>query len=292
MASTHNGYLWVFFGSSHLSTIVLDELKARGLIPKLIISTPDKPRGRSLVLTPTEVNVWAQEHNIPCITPSSLKPADIETEIRSYIPEGCDFFLVASYGKIIPQNILDIPRHKTLNIHPSLLPRLRGASPIQSAILSEDETGVTIMRLDAEMDHGPIVVQQKVSVPEWPPYALELEEVAARNGAVLLAEILPGWVDGSITETEQNHSQATYCAKIQKSDGELDLTAPADLNLRKIRAYHAWPGAYFFQQHGDKRIRVVVRQAHIEHDQLVLDRVVPEGKKEMPYSDFLRGLKN
>lgn len=285
---------WAFFGTSEFSVIILDELKKSGFLPSLIITTPDKPKGRKLILTPSEVKTWAIENNIKYIQPESLrlsKNPEIVEEIKSYSENRFDLFIVASYGKIIPQEVLDIPTKQTLNVHPSLLPKLRGASPIQSAILTENETGVTIMRIDAEMDHGPIVYQEKVAIENWPPYSDELEKILGTRGGEILAEILPKWIEGKIEEKEQDHSLATLCGKIEKSDGEINLSDDPEKNLRKIRAYHVWPGAYFFVEHKDKKIRVIIKRASVLNGELLIERVVPEGKKEMSYDDFKKGLR-
>lgn len=285
-----NNLHWAFFGTSQFSVLVLDEMKSHGFLPSLIITTPDKPKGRKLVLTPPDVKIWADKEGIQSTQLATLRKPESEETIRSFSPHDFDVFVVASYGKIIPQNILNLPKFQTLNIHPSLLPKLRGPSPMASAILSENETGVTIMRLDAEMDHGPILAQKKVEV-EWPPYAEDLEKILSKAGGDMLADLLPRWINGDIQEVEQDHSLATYCEKIEKEHGLLDLNAPAETNLRKIRAFHIWPGAYFFDTKGDKKIRIVVKRAHIENGVLVLDRIVPEGKNEMNYADYLRGKK-
>ena len=287
----NNNYRFVFFGSSDLSVLVLEELKKSGFLPALIVTTMDKPRGRKLVLTPPEAKLWADKENILCQQLKTLRTPEAEELLRSY--GEMDFFVVASYGKIIPQNILDIPKKGTLNVHPSLLPKLRGASPIKGAILNENETGVSIMLLDAEMDHGPILAQEKVL--SWDmqtlPYEKDLKETLGKKGGEMLSEVIPKWMNNEITPIEQNHDLATLCGKIEKADGELDLSQDPEINLRKIRAYHVWPGAYFFQDHSGKKIRVNVKTAKIENDSLVLERIVPEGKKEMNYSDFLRGLR-
>ncbi|MDQ5969333.1 MAG: Methionyl-tRNA formyltransferase [Patescibacteria group bacterium] len=280
-----NNLKFAYFGTSNFSVLILDELKSKGFVPSLIVTTEDKPKGRKLIMSPSEVKIWAEKEGIDFIQPKSLKTDEAYLKLSTL---NFELFIVASYGKIIPQNILDLPMYKTLNVHPSLLPKLRGASPIQSAILGETETGVTIMRLDAEMDHGPIIAQQKITIVDWPPYAENLEEISAQTGAELLANVLPGWIEGKVIEKEQNHSQATYCKKIQKSDGELNLNDSPDVNLRKIRAHHVWPGAFFMD--GNKRI--IVKGAHIENNELVLDRVIPEGKKEMGYKDYLNGKKS
>jgi methionyl-tRNA formyltransferase len=283
-----NNLTWAFFGTDEFSTMVLDELKSQGFIPNLIVTTEDKPKGRKLLLTPPEAKVWADKENVNCLQLKTLRNEDSFNAIKSY--KDFDLFVVASYGKIIPQNILDIPKYKTLNIHPSLLPKLRGPSPIASSILSENETGVSIMRLDSEMDHGPILAQEKISI-EWPPYADELEKVSAKIGAQILAKIIPEWIEGNVKEVEQNHNEATFCNKIQKSDGEINLSDDPEKNLRKIKAYNIWPNAFFFETNEDRKTRIIVKKAHIENDELILDRVIPEGKKEMDYKDYLRGQK-
>jgi methionyl-tRNA formyltransferase len=278
---------FAFFGTSEISVTVLNELKKHNLVPKLIVTTEDKPQGRKMILTPPPTKVWAETEKVPYLQLKTLKTPESESVIRKYC-ENYDVFIVASYGKLIPQNILDIPTHKTLNVHPSLLPKLRGPSPIKSAILSENETGVTIIRLDSEMDHGPILEQKKVPVTNWPSYENELEELLGKVGAEMLVDILPKCIAGEIQEKEQDHNKATFCQKITKSDGEINLKDNPEKNLRKIRAFHIWPTAYFF----DNQKRIVIKTAHIEDGKLILDKVVPEGKKEMGYEDYLRGKKS
>lgn len=283
-----NNLTWAFFGTDKFSIMVLDELKSQGLIPNLIVTTEDKPKGRKLLLTPPEAKIWADKENLNCLQLKTLRNEESFNSIKNAIKEDFDLFIVASYGKIIPQKILDIPKFKTLNIHPSLLPKLRGPSPITSSILNENETGVSIMRLDSEMDHGPILAQEKINI-EWPPYADELEKVCAKLGAQMLAKIIPDWINGNVKEVDQNHEMATFCGKIQKSDGEINLDDDVEKNLRKIRAYNIWPNAFFFEINGDKKTRIIVKKAHIENGELILDRIIPEGKKEMDYNDYLRG---
>lgn len=295
---------WVFFGGSEFSVYVLDELKIHGILPELIITTPDKPKGRKLVLTPTPVKIWAKENNIEVIDPVSLKKdnADLISNLKS---KNYDLFLIASYGKIIPKEIFDIPEHKTLNIHPSLLPKYRGASPIQAQILSDaggaeqneaKGIGVTIMQIDEGMDTGPLVIQKMVEVENWPLGRKELEKVLAIEGARLFAHILPEWLMGAIDPIMQDESKATSCKKVEKEDGELqidldDLSKNAHQNLLKIKAFEEWPTAYFFTERSDKKIRVIITDAKLKDDVLEILKVIPEGKKEMPFADFLRGQK-
>ncbi|MBA3733188.1 methionyl-tRNA formyltransferase [Patescibacteria group bacterium] len=282
-----NKFTWAFFGTSNFSVMILDRMKASGLMPNLIVTTEDKPKGRKLVITPPEVKTWAIKEGVTFIQPKSLKDPVIIDEIKKYSLD-FDLFLVASYGKIIPAHVLDIPKRKTINVHPSLLPKLRGASPIQTSIITEDETGVTIMRLDPGMDTGPIISQRKVEVSDWPPYEADLEKILAEESGKLLLEILPNWMDGTQQEIPQNNEEATFTKKINKEDAELDLSLSSDHNLRKIRAFHIWPGAFFF----DNGKRVIVKRARVENNLLILERVVPEGKKEMDYQSYLNGKKS
>ncbi len=277
---------FVFFGTSKFSTIILDELKERGFIPALIITQEDKPQGRHMAITPPPVKKWAIENNIPFIQPATPKNPSLYSKLKT---QNYSLFIVASYGKIIPKNILDIPEKQTLNVHPSLLPRLRGPSPIQSAILTEEKTGVTIIRLDEEMDHGPILAQKEIPTPEWPMYATELEILLAHEGGKLLSEIIPNWINGEIKETPQNHEEATYCKKIKKEDAFIDLSGEAKLNLRKIRGYAGWPNAYTNIETKNGPLRLTIKSAHIDNEILVLDQVIPTGKKEMNFKDFERG---
>lgn len=282
-----------FFGTSRFSVIVLDELAKAGILPSFIVTAPPKQKGRGLELAPSEVKVWADTHSIP-----TLEPTKLDTEfLRQLSATNCQLFVVASYGKIIPRVVLDLPKHGTLNVHPSLLPKLRGASPIQSGILAEvpigaeHKTGVTIMLMDEGVDHGPIVAQETIVIPNWPPKGSELEEVLGKLGGKLLARIIPEWIAGAITPREQNHDEATYTKKITKGSGHIDLADDPARMYRKIRAFDIWPRAYFTTMRSGREIRVIVTDAKIENSKLIPLRVIPEGKKEMLYEDFLRGQK-
>ena len=233
------------------------------------------------------MRTFADEHTISCIQPESLKEVPKELSAQEW-----DLFAVASYGKIIPQTILDIPAHGTLNVHPSLLPKYRGPSPLESAILGGDtETGVTIMLVDKEMDHGPIVAQESIELsPDtyYPDLAVELAEC----GGTLLAETIPKWMGGPLAAHEQEHESATYTQKIKSEDGLLEITGDAQENYKKVRAYLPWPKAHYFHKKEGEEIRVAITRAHLdEHGAFVIDTVIPAGKKEMLYSDFLRGLR-
>ena len=281
-----NNLRFVYFGTPEFAVIVLGELEAKGYLPSLIVTAPDKPKGRKLILTPSEVKVWGEQHDIRVITPTTLKNEEIFAELKK---EEVDLFVVAAYGKIIPKNILDIPQYKTLNVHPSLLPRFRGASPIESAILSDESvTGVTIMEVDEETDHGPVIAQRERVINNWPPKGSELTVNLAHFGGKLLAEIIPEWLNG-LQSFPQDHTRATFTQKITKEDGLIELSGDARLNYKKIRAFDAWPIAYFFTKRGGKEIRVKIHDAHLKGENLVITKVTPEGKKGMSYEDFLRG---
>jgi len=275
---------FVFFGTDFFATIILEELQKAGFTPDLIVTAPDKPQGRKLLLTPPPVKVWAEKNNIKFIQPEKLSK-------KSFSGITWDLFIVASYGLIIPREIINLPKHKTLNVHPSMLPKLRGASPIETAILEENETGVTIIRIDEKMDHGPIVAQK--GVHSWTtgtlPSTTELEKLLAHSGGSLLTESIPDWISGNISEQEQEHEFATYTKKITKEDGLIDLTDSPEKNYRKIQAYKGWPRSYFFIKHNQKEKRIIITDAKFTNNKLELINVIPEGGKEISFADFQKG---
>ncbi|MFA6338940.1 MAG: methionyl-tRNA formyltransferase [Candidatus Paceibacterota bacterium] len=276
-----------FFGSSEFSVIILDELFKENFVPSVIITAQDKPQGRGLKLTPSPVKVWAMGKNIPTLEPKKLDQNFID-ELKKF---NCSLFIVASFGKIIPKTVIDMPEYNILNVHPSLLPKFRGASPLESVILSDEtETGVTIMLVDEEMDHGPIVAQKKSEISNWPPKISCLEKKLAEDGGKLLVEVLPKWIDRSIEPKNQIHELATYTKKIKKEDGLISLSDNPYINFKKIMALEGWPGTYFITKKKDKDIRVQIKEAEFKNNSLIIKRVTPEGKKEMNYEDFLRGL--
>lgn len=278
-----------FWGSSDFSVIAVEELKKLGIIPELIVTTPDKPQGRKMILTPTPVKAWATENSIECVTPSKLKDPEFLEKIKEY-----NLMIVASYGKIIPQEVIDIPEYRILNIHPSLLPKYRGASPLQTQILNnEQDVGVSIMQVDIEMDHGPIINQKKVEIKNWPIGFNELQNILAKEGAKTISEILQDWIKGKIQAQEQNHSEATFTKKVEKVDGFIDIVNGDPLtNYLKILAYEEWPRAYFNIERKGIKTRIIIKNATWEGGALKILRVIPEGKKEMDYKSFLLGLQN
>jgi methionyl-tRNA formyltransferase len=277
-----------FFGTPDIGVYVLEELERAGVAPSLVVTNPDTPQGRKMIMTETPVARFARERGIPVLKYQTLKDPSIHEVLRA---SGAELFIVAAYGKIIPKAILDLPKHGTLNMHPSLLPKLRGASPIRSAILNNEyPTGVSVMVLTEGLDEGPVVAQEIVPIEgsEWPLQGRALDERLARAGGALLARILPDWLHGSITPKEQDHAHATYSSKITKEMAEIDLEDDATENLRKIRAFDGWPGAYFFHEKDGVRTRIKIIDAEIRDNALVFTRVVPEGKKEMAYEDWNR----
>lgn len=280
----------IFFGTPEFARDTLDTLEAQGVTPSLIVAAEDKPVGRKMILTAPPTKTWAEERNIPVLQLKTLRKPESVDAINAFGP--FDVGVVASYGKIIPQTILDIPKRGLLNLHPSLLPLHRGASPIQSTILAGGPFGVSIILLDADMDHGPLLAQKEIPQNILPKdsYRDVAEKVLAQEGARMISEILPAWLSGSHPTTEQDHDKATFCKKIEKTDGEVNLATdnPEEI-ARKVRAFVGWPGVFFFTDYNGARIRVGITKAHVEHGLLVITSVKPEGKKEMLYTDFLRG---
>jgi len=273
-----------FLGTPEFAVKILEEMKKGGLTPSLIITAPDKPKRRKLALTPPPVKVWADKEKIPSLQPDKLK--DICKELKK---GDWDLFVLAAFGKIISKEIIEIPKHGILNVHPSILPEYRGSSPIQSAILAGDEEiGVTIMLLDEELDHGPIIATQKLPSSGNLDYKEAEEQLARLGGELLISATLP-WTKGEIKATEQDHDKATFTKKIKKEDALIDWNDDQKLIERKIRAFYPWPGAYFFLEKDGKPLRIIVTKASLKEGKLYLEKIKPEGKKEMMFSDFIKG---
>ena len=225
-----------FFGTPQFAVPALDAL-AREHEVVLVVAQPDKPSGRGMEMKSPAVAVRARELGLPLIQPAKVREA-IE-DVRRVAPEVA---IVVAYGKILPAALLEIPRHGFLNIHGSILPRWRGAAPIQRAIEHGDvETGVTIMRVDVELDHGPMLTIAKTPIgpdEHTPALAARLSTI----GAEALLDVLGRL--GAIAETPQDHSLATFAPKIEKSEGEIDWSASAQSIYDKFRAFDPWPGAF------------------------------------------------
>ncbi len=272
---------FVFFGTDEFAAAVLEELSKR-LQPALIVTAPDTRAGRGRRLAAPAVKLWAEAHQISYLQPENLR-SDLKLmkllKLRKLV-------LVASYGKILPPELLTLPARGGLNIHPSLLPKYRGPTPIQSAILAgEKETGVTIMLIDEQIDHGPILKAKSLKLKD--KNYIEIREELAREGARLFIEILPDWLAGKITPQPQNHSQATFTKKFKKTDGLIDLAGQPQFNYRKFLALNPWPGTYCFINHQ----RVIITNAEFANGQFIITRVKPAGRREMSWADFQRGLR-
>src|SRR3989338_7611089 len=266
---------FVFFGTPDVASETLEILKQEGFLPTLIVTSMDKPQGRKMLVTPPPVKVWAEENKIPYIQPGEIGTSPLS---RGRLGRDAEFnlFIVIAYGKILPEKIINMPKLGSLNIHYSLLPKYRGASPVESAILNgETETGVTIQKMAYELDSGDIIAQEKVNIfaDEKAP---ELRKRLVKIGGELLVKILqtPGWVG-----VKQDGSKATYCKKIKKEDGLIDLDGDAIKNYNKFRAYALWPRTFFFQNGR----RIIITKARLEDNKFIIEKIIPENGKEIDY---------
>jgi methionyl-tRNA formyltransferase len=275
-----------FWGTPELTLTILDAMEASGILPAVIITRPDRPVGRGLVMTPPAPKIWGEKRNIPVLQPEKIDVAFTET-LLSY---GIELSVVVAYGKILPESIIQAPHYGTLNVHYSLLPRFRGATPVESAILAGDtETGVCIQQMVYKLDAGAIHAQEKVTIGEHET-APDLRARLNIIGARLLIETINALFAGTASPVAQDETLAIRCGKIEKKDGEIDPLGDAVTNDRKFRAYSGWPGTYFFIQKEGVPTRVIVKEAQLENHTFVIKRVVPEGKKEINYSDLLLNL--
>ena len=247
----------VFFGTSDFS---LPSLQALINDPRFeivaVITKPDMKVGRHQETVEPPVKKIAKKHKIPVYQFEKIKTEETFENLRNLQTEkDVDAFVVVSYGKIIPQRILDLPKHGAINVHGSLLPLYRGASCVQAAIAAGDKkSGVTIMLIDAEMDHGPILAQKEIAIrPD--DTGRTLHDRLADVGAVLLPNVLADYMEGKITPQEQDHSKATYCKILKRGDGKIDWSKSAEEIERLVRAYDSWPGTFTILK--NKRIKIL-----------------------------------
>lgn len=293
----------VFMGSPEFSVPTLRRLSENYHVAG-VVTQPDRPAGRGRVLTPPPVKVLAQELGIEIIQPEKLKEPEAQERLHTWSP---DLIVVTAFGQILRKSVLDLPRYGCINVHASLLPRWRGAAPIQAAILHGDPTtGATIMIMDPGIDTGPILAQEGMEIrPD--DTAGTLSPRLADAGADLLIRTLPGYLAGSIQPQAQDNEHATYAPMLAKEEGLLDFSQPAEILERRVRAFQPWPGAFFEWQGQPLKIyraRVSACPESLPGKRcvvdglpavittqgcLVLEEVQPAGKRPMPGKDFLRG---
>ncbi len=231
----------VFIGTPEFAVPCLRRLASAGFDITSVITQPDRPAGRGRRPRPSAVKLAAEELGIPLLQPATMRDPDVLVQLSALAPE---VIVAVAYGQILRQEVLDLPPNGVLNVHPSLLPRWRGASPISAAILAGDEkTGVTIMLMDAGMDSGPILAQREVTI-DPDDTAATLSDRLSSLGADLLAETLPVWLRGEIAPKAQDEAEATKSPLLRKEDGAIDWQLPAVDIWRRVRAYDPWPGAY------------------------------------------------
>jgi methionyl-tRNA formyltransferase len=294
----------VFMGSPDFAVPTLRALADEGGYDLLgIVTQPDRPAGRGNKLTPPPVKIAADELGIPSIQPEKLRQPEAMAQLRAWNP---DLIVVAAFGQILRPEALDLPKYGCINVHASLLPRWRGAAPIQAAILAGDaETGITIMQMDPGIDTGPMLSQHAIPILPDDTGGSLFEKLSALGGELLL-ETLPRYLGGELHPQTQPAEGATYAPMLKKEDGLLDFTCPAAELERRVRAMSPWPGAFMLWQGAPLKIQ----KAHVMSGSaetgkqvvvdgfpaigtaeglLVFDELQPSGKKPMPGKAFLSG---
>jgi methionyl-tRNA formyltransferase len=234
----------VFMGTPDLACASLQALGQSAEFKVVaVVSQPDRPKGRDLKLQPSPVKQLALKSSLPVLQPERARAPEFFEQLRTFQP---DLIAVAAYGQILPQNILDLPSFGCLNVHTSLLPKYRGAAPIQWAILNDEpETGVTIMRMDAGLDTGPILAQERTPI-QAEDNSETLHDRLARMGAELLVRTIPEFVAGHLRPNPQPASGASHAPRIKKQDGQIDWRQPARAIWNRVRGLAPWPGAFTF----------------------------------------------
>lgn len=304
----------IFCGTPDYSVPYLDALIRAGLAPIAVITQPDRPKGRSGKPTEAPVKRFAMKGGIPVLQPESVNTPEFIAEIDALDP---DLLVVVAFGQILKQDFLDIFPKGTINVHPSLLPRHRGATPLQNTILAGDtETGVTIMLMDAKMDHGPILAQAPLTIG-LDETLLGLAQKTIEIGTPLLVDTIYAWLNGTITPIEQDHDAATFTKLLKKEDGKIDWNDASFDIERKVRALSPWPGVWA-ELHG-KRVKIFA-VAHIpitvhetsrnpiqhgnvfvlgkelfvtcgDNTALSILKLQPEGKNPMTAEEYINGMK-
>ena len=296
----------VFMGSPDFAMPSLSALAAHYSIVG-VVTQPDRPAGRGNTMTPPPVKKLALELSLPVIQPERLRQPEAMQQLLDWAP---DLIIVAAFGQILRPAVLNLPPYGCINVHASLLPRWRGAAPIQAALLHGDaQTGVTIMRMEAGVDTGGILSQR--ATPILPSDNAEtLSQRLANLGAELLVETLPAYLQRTLLPEAQDETLATYAPMLKKEDGKLDFSQPAESLVRQVNAYTPWPGAFtlwngqpfkILRAHAVAGALLPPGQPTILHDLpafstgnglLVLDQVQPAGKKAMPGKVFLQGARH
>jgi len=303
---------FIFFGSSKFAEIILNKLLKSNTKPVLVVTAPPKEKGRKKILSPTPVHNLAEQNKISILTPENLKDEEFLSNFKNY---NLDLVILAAYGKIIPLQLLSIPKKGILNLHPSLLPRWRGATPIQSAILAGDKkTGVSLFLMDEEVDHGPIIQKAEYKIQNLSITYSELSQKLAEIGADLIINIAPKWLKGEIDSIPQDHSSVSYCHKILPEDEKIDWNKSNIEIDRKIRALNPNPGVFTKTTKEDGIIIKIVKGYPVNDltiyknkapgqvfefknklavkcgvDIYVIEELRPAGKNTMSSESFLRG---
>ncbi len=279
-----SGLRIAFWGTPELTRDYLDALDTAGMRPVVIITNPDRPKGRGHELAPTPAKEWGIARGVPVLQPEKRDDAFF-AELSKY---ELDVSLVVAYGAILPERFISLPKRGTLNVHYSLLPRFRGASPTEAAILAGDaETGCSVQIMAPALDSGPIVAEERTPIgpDETTP---ELRARLTAIGARLITDVLPKYANGELEAVPQSDAGITVCGKIRKRDGHIDPNGDAAENYRKFRAYAEWPRTYFFTRKEGRDMRVIITKAHMKESRFVIDRVLPEGRSEISYQEFTR----
>ncbi|MEK7114019.1 MAG: methionyl-tRNA formyltransferase [Patescibacteria group bacterium] len=273
--SHKSGHSFAYFGTPKVASDTLAVLIERGFIPTLVVTSPDAPKGRGLALAQSETKALALAHNLPVMTPEKLD-AEIITAISAL---GCEYAVCVAYGKIFPEELINAFPKGVLNVHYSLLPKYRGATPVETALLAgEQETGVTIQKMARELDAGDILAQETVPIaPD--ETARELRPRLIALGAHLLADTLPAYLASAVVPVPQDAARASRAHKLSKEDGLVSLDTSAEDNWNKYRAYADSIGTYFFEN--GKRMKIT--KASFANGKFVIERVIPEGKRETAY---------
>lgn len=293
----------VFWGTHNFAVKILEKMITGKIFDiKLVITVPDRPKGRGQKIEKTPIKIIAEQYNLPIVQPENIKKFTLP--ISNY-----DLNIIVEYGQIIPQNLIDLPKFGSINIHPSLLPLYRGPSPLQSALVDgKKETGVSLILIDDKMDHGPILAQTKININPEETF-LELSEKASVVSGEMLLKTIPNYISGKIKPLPQDDTKAIFCKIINKEDGKINWQDTAKNIFNLYRGLTPWPGLWtVYQGKRLKFLKIKLADKNIPSGQMIfenkeiyvgcgqkslqIEQIQTEGKKPLSAEEFINGNKN
>ncbi len=276
----------IFWGTPDFTIDFLNLLYENDYTPVIVITNPDRKSGRGMKTNSPIPKKWASEKDIKILQPETIDK-NFYNELKK---EEYDLSIVIAYGKIIPEDIINIPKFGTINVHYSNLPKYRGATPVESAILNGDlQTGISIQKMRYKLDSGPIIASEMLDIDSNDTTPILRDKLNNITKQIFIKTI-DNIFNETITPKEQDETKSTFCKKIKKEDGEINFEDSSLTNYRKYKAYFGSIGTYFFLERNNKKTKIKINKASFEKNQFVIEEVTPENSRKIKYDLFLKSI--